>query len=89
MLEAGIEKVCEDIRQEVFGGATKIDQKEWVYKAMSPDFEWLYKFETIRKRVHEASDVPLLHINDREAKKALISENERLRKENLRLQESN
>ena len=51
---------------------------------MTPDFEWLYKLQKIREKVHEVSDVPMLHINEQEAKKALRLKIERLEEENFR-----
>ena len=53
---------------------------------MSPDFGWFSNLEKIRNRVHEASAVPMLHVNEEEAKKkALRLEIQRLRYENVRL----
>ena len=48
-----------------------------------PDLEWLSKFDSIREKVHKAAGVPLLHINEQEAKKLL----NRLQKEQDRVRE--
>ena len=47
-LETGIDKICEDLKQKVFGEATELDKKEWMRQAMEPEFEWLFTIETIR-----------------------------------------
>ena len=70
-LESGIEQICVDLSQKVFGKATKLDKKEWMQQAMTHDLEWLFKLESVRKRVHEVSEVPMLHINEHEAKRLL------------------
>ena len=70
-LESGIEIVCKDLTHKVFGEATELEKKDWMKKAIMPDLEWLSKLDTIRERVHLASGVPLLHINEIEAKKLL------------------
>ena len=71
-LESGIEKVCEDLKRKVFGEAAELEKKDWIQKVLMPDLKWLSKFDSIRKKVHEASGVPMLHINEQEAKKLLI-----------------
>ena len=40
-LESGIEKVCNTLKQKVFGEKTELDKKEWVRQAMMPDLKWL------------------------------------------------
>ena len=70
-LESGIEKVCEDLKHSVFGEAAELEKKEWIRQVLMRDLKWLSKFDSIRKKVHEASGVPLLHINEQEAKKLL------------------
>ena len=70
-LENGLEKVCEDLKQKVFGEATELDKKDWMQQAIKKDLKWLSRFDSIRRKVHEASGVPLLHINEQEAKNLL------------------
>ena len=82
-LESGIEKVCEDLKHSVFGDTTELEKKDWIRQVLMPDLKWLSKFDSIRKKVHEASGVPLLHINEQEAKKLL----ERLQKEQDKVRE--
>ena len=38
---------------------------------MMPKCKWLLHLDKIRERVHEASKVPMLHINEHEAEKLL------------------
>ena len=66
-LESGIEKICNDLRQQVFGEATKLDKQDWMQQAMMPKLKWLSQLDTIRERVHETSGVQMLHINEHEA----------------------
>ena len=40
-LESGIQTICDDLKQKVFGEATELDKQEWVRQTMMPDFEWL------------------------------------------------
>ena len=37
-LESGINKICNDLKLKVFEEATELNKKEWVRKAMMPDF---------------------------------------------------
>ena len=37
-LESGIEQICVDLKQEVFGEATELKKQEWKNKAMMTDF---------------------------------------------------
>ena len=82
-LENGIEDVCKDLKHSVFGEATEIEKKDWIHQVLMPDLEWLSKFDSIREKVHKAAGVPLLHINEQEAKKLL----DRLQKEQDRVRE--
>ena len=41
---------------------------------MMPKIEWLFQLDTIRERVHEASGVQMLHINEHEAEVAELRE---------------
>ena len=54
----------------MFVEATELDKKEWIRQAMMPDFEWFSQLDTIRKRVHKAAELPMLHINEHEAEVA-------------------
>ena len=40
-LESGIEKICNTLRQEVFGEAAELEKQEWIQQAMMPKLEWL------------------------------------------------
>ena len=40
-LESGIEKICNSLRQEVFGEAAELEKHEWIHQAMMPKLEWL------------------------------------------------
>ena len=40
-LESGIEKICNTLKQEVFGEAAELEKQEWIQKAMMPKLEWL------------------------------------------------
>ena len=40
-LESGIEKICNTLKQEVFGEAAELEKQEWIEKAMMPKLEWL------------------------------------------------
>ena len=35
----------------------------------SPEIEWLFSFDTIREKIHEISNIEMLHINENEAQK--------------------
>ena len=48
-----------------------------------PNLSWLFELGGIREKVHEASSVPLLHINELEAKKLL----DRVQQEQQRMRE--
>ena len=37
-LESGINKICNDLKLKVFEETTELNKKEWVKKAMMPDF---------------------------------------------------
>ena len=67
----------------MFGEATELDKQDWMQKALMPDLKWLSQLEKIRERVHKASGVPMLHINEHEAKKLL----ERLHQEQKKIRE--
>ena len=82
-LESGLGKVCQDLRLQVFGESAELEKKEWMRQAMMPDLEWLSKIDLIREKVHEASGVPMLHVNEQEAGKLL----ERLQEEQDRIRE--
>ena len=82
-LESGIEKVCDDLKKEVFGDATELDKQDWIQKTILPEFSWLSQLDAIRERVHRASGVPMLHINEHEAEKLL----QRLHQEQKRIRE--
>ena len=70
-LESGIDKICNDLKQQVFGEAKEIDKQDWMQQAIMPDCEWLSQLDKIRERVHKASKVPMLHINEHGAEKML------------------
>ena len=55
----------------MFGGATELNKQDWIQQAIMPDCKWLSQLDKIRERVHEASGVPMLHINEHEAEKLL------------------
>ena len=38
---------------------------------MTPGFSWLFKLDGVRKRVHKAAGVPMLHVNEQEARRHL------------------
>ena len=40
-LESGIEKICNTLKQEVFGEAAELEKQEWIQQAMMPKLEWL------------------------------------------------
>ena len=40
-LESGIEKICDTLKQEVFGEAAELEKQEWIQQAMMPKLEWL------------------------------------------------
>ena len=40
-------------------------------KSFVSDLSWLYKLESIREKIHENAKVPMLHVNEAEAKKML------------------
>ena len=40
-IESGIEKICDNLKQEVFGEAAELEKQEWIEKAMMPKLEWL------------------------------------------------
>ena len=82
-LESGLGKVCQDLTHQVFGDSVELEKKEWMRQAMMPDLEWLSKIDLIREKVHEASGVPMLHVNEQEAGKLL----ERLQQEQDRIRE--
>ena len=56
----------------MFGEATELEKKDWIRKALKSDLKWLSRFDSIRKKVHEAAGVPMLHKNEQEAKKMLL-----------------
>ena len=82
-LETGVEKVCEELKSKVFGEASSIEKGQWIQQAMTPNFSWLFKLDGVRKKVHEASGVQMLHVNELEAKKHL----DRLKQEQERMRE--
>ena len=40
-LDSGIEKICNTLKQEVFGEAAELEKQEWIQQAMMPKLEWL------------------------------------------------
>ena len=56
----------------MFGEATELEKKDWIRQALKPDLKWLSKLDFIRRKVHEAAGVPMLHKNEQEAKKMLV-----------------
>ena len=40
-------------------------------KSFVSELSWLYKLESIREKIHENANVPMLHVNEEEAKKML------------------
>ena len=70
-LESSIVQLSEDLTQEVFGELIDLQVSEWMKKSHSTDFVWLFKFDTIRAKIHELANVEMLHINEQEAEKLL------------------
>ena len=68
-LEASIDKLSQDLTQEVFGELMDLHVSEWMKKSHSTDFVWLFSFDSIRRRIHNFANVEMLHINEREAEK--------------------
>ena len=64
--------MSEDLKLKVFGEATELEKKDWMKQALKSDLKWLSKFDSIRRKVHEAAGVPMLHKNEQEAKKMLV-----------------
>ena len=40
-------------------------------KSFVSELSWLFKLEEIRKKIHENANIPMLHVNEEEAKKML------------------
>ena len=40
-------------------------------KSFVSELSWLYKLEAIREKIHQNANIPMLHVNEAEAKKML------------------
>ena len=49
-----------------------LEKKIFIEKCFASDLSWLYKLESIRKKVHENANIPMLHINEEEFMKKLL-----------------
>ena len=66
-----ITKLSKVLKDEIFENSAELKDKEWIAKAMMPEYNWLFSLSTIRERVFKDAYVPERHINEEEAHKLL------------------
>lgn len=71
-LDSASERICQDLKQQVFGEQDQIEKTEWLSTALLPQTEWLFSLDSIREKVYLSAEVEMLHINEKEAKRLLI-----------------
>ena len=56
-LETAIRKISKDFRNEIFGESDVLEKCDWLERAHLSKHSWLFSFDSIRKKVHQLSDV--------------------------------
>ena len=46
-----ITKLSKVLKDEIFENSAELKDKEWIAKAMMPEYNWLFSLSTIRERV--------------------------------------
>ena len=66
-LQSGIDSVCQELKDQIFGELLELEARQWMMHALTPQYDWLFSFPSIRDKVHSKANVELLHVNELEA----------------------